>query len=216
MLRVLHTSDLHGHYKALLALRTPFDVWVDTGDFFDNFGRKRTGRIEAEFERKFQARWLSLKQLPARLTAWLDGRPALIVPGNHDFVSLEKYLQRAGANAQRVDTAGVDLLGYRWAGFREIPYIDGEWAGEEHDLRPVCEAALAADPHILLTHGPPGGVLDSTQGYGSPALTALLTYSSHRVALHLFGHCHEDGGRIQETLGVRFVNGACRARVLEL
>ena len=38
-MRVLHTSDLHGKYKRLLAFDEPFDVWVDTGDFFDNVGR---------------------------------------------------------------------------------------------------------------------------------------------------------------------------------
>ena len=38
-MRVLHTSDLHGKYKRLLAVEEPFDVWVDTGDFFHNVGR---------------------------------------------------------------------------------------------------------------------------------------------------------------------------------
>jgi hypothetical protein len=51
-LLILHSSDLHGQYKLLLEghANTDFDVWVDTGDFFDNKGRGRTGRIEGGVE----------------------------------------------------------------------------------------------------------------------------------------------------------------------
>lgn len=217
MIRVLHSSDLHGGYKALFK-HSDFDVWLDTGDFFDNAGRSvGGGRISAEAERKYQHRWLfRYKDLPRRITEWLNGRPALILPGNHDFIDLSGYLARAGANVHAITTAGVECLGLRWAGFREIPYIDGEWVGEIHDFSDAVFSTWAAEPDILVTHGPPGGILDTEQGYGSPALTKALAYQPHGIRVHFFGHCHWDGGKVVEEMGVRFINGACRAMVHEL
>ena len=48
---MLHSSDLHGGYSALLSVFEPFDVWLDTGDFFPNRSPVATrGRIELKRE----------------------------------------------------------------------------------------------------------------------------------------------------------------------
>lgn len=217
-MKVLHSSDLHGNYKRLLVdhAESDFDVWLDTGDFFDNFGRKRTGRIEPVRELQYQTKWLGWTGLLGRFTTWLRGRPALIMPGNHDFISLAPRLKAAGANAQAIPLEGTHLLGMKWAGFREIPYIDGEWAGEEVDFTTQIEGVLASSPDILVTHGPPGGILDDEEGYGCPALTSALMYQAHNIRFHFFGHVHRDGGKTEEALGIRFVNGATKARIHNL
>lgn len=219
-MKVLHSSDLHGRYKYLLEhpAGTEFDVWLDTGDFCDNAGRSAGGgRINAEVERRYQARWLDrYKDLPRRLVAWLRGRPALVMPGNHDFVSLDVYLRRAGANVLRVTTAGVECLGWRWAGFREVPWIDGEWEGEQHGFKRQLEETWAADPDVLVTHGPPGGILDEAMGYGNPELTNRLAYYPHNIRAHFFGHTHANGGEDVEEMGVHFYNGACTTKLHEL
>ena len=217
-MRILHSSDLHGHYKLLLRdhADTEFDLWLDTGDFLDNKGRGQRGRIEPDVEQIYQHRWLSYRDLPRRLAAWLRGRPALLVGGNHDFIDLRTRLALVGANATSVTTEGVELLGLRWAGFREINYIEGEWAGETHDPSVVADLAFKADPDVLVTHAPPLRILDSTRGYGISALTTFFSYRGHRIRAHFFGHAHEDGGKEREEMGVRFCNGACHATLHDL
>lgn len=215
MTRVLHTSDLHGRYKPLLAFDQELDVWVDTGDFFPNKGRRPgTGfQILAEFERRYQVRWLHLKKLHGRLAAWLRGRPAVTIPGNHDFLCLAQVLQSAGADAHRVEPRGVEVAGLTWAGFREIPAMDGEWPGETDDFSAVVDQVWRTKPDVLVTHAPAEGILDGTDGYGVPELGMALRTRGHRLRAHLFGHEHEDGGKRAELDGVLHHNGATRMTV---
>jgi len=209
-MKVLHTSDLHGSYKGLLRTDIDFDVWVDTGDFFPN----RT-RGDRTVEVGYQARWLALKSLPERLAAWLDGRPLISVPGNHDYVSLSAALRGAGAEAHEVTPAGVTVGGLTWAGFREIPWIAGEWNGETHDFGALIEATWETQPDVLVTHAPAGGILDggTGKGYGIPGLASALSWKPHTIKAHLFGHTHECGGQSVSEVGVLFANGAGTASV---
>jgi Icc-related predicted phosphoesterase len=191
----------------LLAHRASFDVWLDTGDFFPNCGRvQATGhRIDPETERRYQLCWLEDTNLLARLSEWLAGRPALSVSGNHDFVSMAALLREAGADAHEITTEGIRVSGYTWAGFREVPWMGGEWEGEVENFTALVDAAFSADPDILATHAPPTGILDSPGLFGIPKLKEALTGRAHRIRAHFFGHEHDDGGkwvRIGRTLCV--------------
>ena len=221
MLQILHSSDLHGNYKALLATTAAFDLWVDTGDFFPNRGRvPATGyQIVGPMERRHQARWLEYKALPGRLARWLDGRPALSVAGNHDFVSLTVALRAAGADAHEVTAAGLDRCGLRFSGFRHIPRLSGEWPGETDDFSALIAEALGAGPDVLVTHAPPAGVLDrGGADYGIPGLRdAIAGGQAPGLRAHLFGHDHACAGEdCTAAGGVRFYNGATRIRLLTL
>lgn len=216
MTRILHTSDLHGSYKALLACTADFDLWLDTGDFFDNVGRvtKTQGLIDPRYEAVSQIKWLGYKNLAARITAWLNGRPAVIMPGNHDFVSLATALKKAGANVHVVTPQGVTVMGIKFAGFREVPYIDNEWVGETQDFNALIDQTFASNPDILVTHAPAAGILDETEyvgytGHGIKSLTPALTYAAPaNLKHHFFGHCHKSGGQTIEEMGIQFHNGA--------
>lgn len=222
-MKILHSSDLHGKYKRLLQDHkdTDFDVWVDTGDFFPNrcSARALTGRVSASEEIAYQRRWLQWTNLPERLTDWLQGRPAVILPGNHDFVSLAEALFQVGANEWEPQSP-FELQGFTFAGFREVPYLIGEWAGEVHSFEEQVSAVCQASPDILLTHAPPAGILDaphkSALHCGIDALTTAFAYRGLSPTLHLFGHVHEHGGQEAEEMGIRFVNGAGFARIVEL
>lgn len=218
MLRILHTSDLHGAFEPLFANEVEFDVWLDTGDFLPNYGRAaHTGhRIDAELERRHQQQWLEAADLPARLHAWLDGRPALLVPGNHDFISLVAALQAAGVEAQEITTAGIHVCGHTWAGFREVPWMAGEWVGERDNLATLVDAAFASHPDILATHAPPAGILDSPGCFGVPELTTALIGRDHHIRAHFFGHEHDDGGRWLQVGRTLCVNGAAALVVVTL
>ena len=209
-MRVLHTSDTHGNYKKVLkALEAGgFDVWIDTGDFFPN-----KTRGNAQIEVKFQTKWVGYKNLGKRIVAALDGRPLVSVGGNHDYANLAQIVRDAGGTAYDMGDGAAVINGKTFAGFREIPWIMGEWNGEtvNGDFGPIVEKALGANPDVLVTHAPPAGILDDkTHGGGISPLTTALTWQPHNVIAHFFGHIHETQGSVTE-MGIRFINGAEKA-----
>lgn len=214
-MKIGHASDRHGHYERLERVETP-DIWVLTGDFFPNVGRAATGRIEAEAERGYQLRWW--RHNGPSVVRRLRGRPVVVCDGNHDFIRLASALRRAGHAAPVFDVeagAPIEIDGQRFSGFRAVRRIEsGEWVGEQHGFDAEIDRVWAHDPAILVTHAPPGGILDG-RGLGIPPLTSALTYRPHRIGLHVFGHIHEDGGREHSEVGVRFVNGATKVMMVE-
>jgi Icc-related predicted phosphoesterase len=215
-MRILHTSDLHGGYKKLWR-ETDFDIWIDTGDFFTNAFNWGAESLSPSHEVIHQCLWWERKSLGPRIKEWLNGRPAICVSGNHDFVDICYLLQDAGVDVHNpTQMGGCTVDGIKYAGFAEIPYINGNWSGETHELQPFVDKAMNADPEILLTHAPPAGILDEQAGYGINALTAALMYRGHNIHSHLFGHTHRNGGEQEVHMDIKFYNGARHALIHEI
>ncbi len=208
-MKILHSSDLHGSYKELLmALEGDFDVWVDTGDFFPN-----KTRGDRNIETSFQNKWFSWKNLGGRIVKALGDRKMICVGGNHDYTDLASLIREAGGNAENISDGPVEYGGLSFAGFREIPWIIGEWNGETHDLSDLVRNAIGADPDVLVTHAPPAGILDTRKYRGGiEGLAMALNYQPHRIKYHFFGHIHENGGKAVDEMGIKFVNGANHIR----
>ena len=191
-MRILHSSDLHGDWGNLLSHlgQSDFDLWVDTGDFFPN-----STRGKAESEKPYQEGLF--EKIQTKLVRALGARTLICVGGNHDYTDLAELVRRAGGMAHNVSDGPIKYDGLTFSGFREIPYIQGEWNGEEHDLVPVVRAAMDTKPDVLVTHSP-GGLLNGGPGghWGIPYLHACLMYSEHQVRAHLFGHIHEAGQKV--------------------
>lgn len=218
MTKILHTSDLHGAYHKLLTqLETVPDlsVWVDTGDFFPN--KTRGTPIEHDYQRKWAIEWTKVTHRIAKIC--IDRNISVIsVSGNHDYVSLANLLKISGMAASNVfdlssATNSTIVHGIKFAGFREIPWIVGEWAGETElaEFKDIINTAMAHNPDILVTHSPPGGILDNaTDGgtWGVPAITSYLMNVPHNVKVHLFGHVHGDGGKQVFEGDIQFSNAA--------
>ncbi len=224
-MRILHTSDLHGRYKPLLTwlARDDYDIWVDTGDFLPN---KAAGSLPFDMaQRRHQLRWLGFKQLARRISDALDGRPAVCVAGNHDFLQLAGSLRAKTPHAFQI-TAGqtIEVQGVRFAGFDTVPgEEDSRWRGcwAQDRFEPVVEAAVSAKPDILVTHAPPHGVLDQSAvsdeaHWGIKALEDVVRANRAPWRLHLFGHVHQTGGSQQEMNGVRHVNSALGSQIVTL
>lgn len=212
---IFHASDFHGRYKTntrslgydAFPDMTP-DLWILTGDMFPN---KTRGR-EAE-EIPYQARWFRHKC--DSIISRLRGAPVLCVGGNHDYINMALRLRSQGVEAYEVTPQGVTVKGIRFAGFREIPYIAGEWNGESDRgtlQERVFDTFEEGNPDILVTHAPPQGILDGTgfdeEHVGIEPLTTALMYRNHNVKVHCFGHVHEQGGRSITEHGIRFYNSA--------
>lgn len=259
-MKILHTSDLHGNWRFLLQY-TDFDVWVDTGDFIPNISRGESIEAKSQnlwltkpgsiwesqmrpwllqrYGEAARAWGLTPREMPPEgssivkeLTRWLAGRPVITVQGNHDFTSFAEPLRAAGARAHDVGAQGpVQVDGLRFAGFREIPFVTGEWAGEvgrdeedpliDEQFRLLVRKVAGARPDVLLTHSPPAQILDYSipkRGHcGVSALYSWLMYQNHTVRLHLFGHVHECYGteKIEEP-SILFSNAATGGRIIEI
>lgn len=223
-MRVLHTSDLHLYdMRDLLRIMEKmrdFDAWIDTGDFFPNCPGNRARITSKEGNIPFQNAALD-KFIKFGLMDWLGDRPLIAVPGNHDFISLADELRKRGfKNAHEINTDGQVILGRRFAGFPNIPYIQGEWMYETHKsyFGILAGKVLETNPEILLLHAPINGVLDSV-GWGHkgmPFLGHSLMYQETSVSAVFCGHVHLEGGK-SETLGdIRFFNGAGKALIHEI
>ena len=216
-MRILHTSDLHGEWarkefrENVQKSLNEFDVWVDTGDFFPNITR---GAVRVEVPQ--QHSWVKSYQVCESILSFLDGRPMISVPGNHDYISLAEKLKEAGGSAYEITPSGVEVLGLIWAGFREIPWIIGEWNGETNspELQVIVDKVWETNPDILVTHSPPGGILDNRRGVNS--LGTALRYKENKIRAHLFGHIHELGGQEEKILDCTFYNGARGAHIITL
>ena len=208
-MRIGHFSDIHGNIRKLLASSELPDVWVCSGDLFPN-----ETRGDRDIEPAFQAAWF--KGVVDSLIARLGGRPVIWVGGNHDYVNLVELLRENGYEAAYDATvAPVDIGGHRFAGAEGIPWIAGEWRTEEQDLTPMVDRVFEMDPTILVTHGPPAGILDAV-GYGNRPLTTALAYRPHRIVAHLFGHAHDHGGQSIHEMGIHFFNGAEHVRFIDV
>lgn len=220
-MQVLHTSDLHGRYKPLLRAlaQDDYDLWIDTGDLLPNPNRDRHGHDWHATNRTHQSKWLGFKSLAKRIAEALDGRPAILVRGNHDFVSLAQRLKPRGVPVTEL-TAGVSVEHgeHRFAGFGEVVRHHGRWSGEVEQgaFEPLVRATMDQAPTVLCTHSPAYGVLDQVDTsvatddahIGVRALAQALEHGAHDVRLHLFGHVHETAGQQVDRFGVRCSNGA--------
>jgi Icc-related predicted phosphoesterase len=217
-MRIFHFSDVHGEIDWLgLADFSGIDLIISTGDFFPNCSR---GNVSKEIG--FQTSWWNRNR---DFVAGVFGSiPILVVNGNHDYICLAENLNNVGCSATLVTPDGVIVSGTRFSGFREIPYIAGEWNGEktESELSRIVTRTFDSDPEILVTHCPPAGILDQVGGYGgrgisigSCSLLDALSYRDHRIRAHLFGHNHNQPGTI-EHMGIRFHNNACGWDIVEV
>ena len=189
-MRIVCISDTHGRVGAE---RIPDgDVLLHGGDLCSSSGG--LGDLEAS------ARWL--RSLPHR--------HKVIIAGNHDFCLQEKPTEARAAlyeltylEDESVCIEGLRIYGSPWQprfcnmdfNLLRGPELRATWS------------AIPADTDVLITHGPPFGVLDRTwhgQLVGCEELALRL--EDLQVGLHVFGHIHEGYG--QRRVGQRLALNA--------
>ena len=147
--------------------------------------------------------------------AWFSSLPhkwKITIPGNHDrMFEKEEFLARVSFGEgldgvrilidQEIEVEGLQIWGSPWT-----PRYGNGWAfqldpGTEH-WKKIPEGL-----DILITHGPPFGVLDRVRGQhvGDKALLTELGRAEPRY--HVFGHIHDGHGEFSAG-GVHFVNAA--------
>jgi predicted phosphohydrolase len=133
---------------------------------------------------------------------WLEGLPhrhKVVVAGNHDFLfEREPALARALVHgAVYLEDSGAEIEGLRIWGSPWQPWFF-DWAFNLRRGAPLREKwdLIPGGTDVLITHGPPCGVLDPVEA-GELVSCADLLEAVERVRprLHVFGHIHEGYGR---------------------
>lgn len=191
-MKIVIISDTYNKHRALTL--PPGDVLIHCGD--------ATMRGTYDEFRAF-GKWF--QEQPHRIK--------LFVPGNHDFVcQSEPTMAREMLGCynrgmtfmlvdQRVGAGPLKVYGTPW-----VPNLEG-WAfyGRHSELeRRFREIPLDTD--ILVTHGPPWGILDKGMNhFGSEELAIALKPLD--LQLHCFGHIHESYG-VEDHGGGRYTVNA--------
>ncbi len=147
---------------------------------------------------------------------WLGELPhrcRIVVPGNHDYW-LESDPSRRSllSNATVLIDEAIDIEGLRVCGSPVTPLYGGAFGRSSSEDRSRLYSQIPDGTDILITHGPPYGILDASYGsdyhQGDPVLLEAVVRL--RPKLHVFGHVHLDrrSPRIVESEHTTFVNAA--------
>jgi Icc-related predicted phosphoesterase len=190
--RIVAISDTHEQHGSIIVPEG--DILVCAGDITIN------GRPAAVSE----------------FNTWFAAQPhryKLLIAGNHDFLfekdnSYARSLISSGIIY--LENSGCEIMGLKFWGSPVTPWFF-DWAfnkqrGEE--IRRFWDK-IPLDTDVLVTHGPPLGILDkNTRGDETGCLDLRNALYKVRPRLHIFGHIHEGYG-IAEQDGMILVN-ACQ------
>lgn len=135
----------------------------------------------------------------------------ILVAGNHDGC-LAQCRPLEDTELEYLCDSGCEFEGMKFWGSPWTPKF-GRWyfMKTESELGDVF-SQIPQDVDVLITHGPPYGILDKIDGrdehVGSKALNrqVLSREMMPQLKLHVFGHIHEQGGKEFDTTFVKFVN----------
>jgi len=145
--------------------------------------------------------------------AWLGELPhphKLVVPGNHEFLlETDPSLCRQITNATVLINDSTTINGVKIWGSPLTQHYGGAFGRSNATDRVRIYNTIPADVDILVTHGPPYGILDSSDEYPGPAGDPELRDAVRRVKprLHIFGHIHAGYG-VLPTVHTLFINAA--------
>ncbi len=145
---------------------------------------------------------------------WLARQPhrhKVVIAGNHDW-GFQRTPARARAllrHATYLEDSLAEVDGLRIWGSPWQPWFY-DWAFNlERGPQIAAKWALIPDGiDVLVTHGPPLGILDRTsRGEAVGCADLLAAIDRVRPRLHVFGHIHEAYGRLERD-GCIFVNAS--------
>ena len=200
-MRLVVTSDCHG--KLAHAQIPDGDVLILAGDIFAN--RSGDPDVDAAFQLN------AMRELDD-YCGTLGFKHVLLIAGNHDWV-FERYkgAHRVLKNIVYLEDTGTEIDGVKFWGSPHQPWFYDwafNWKRDGHELEHYW-SLIPEDTDVLITHGPPHGILDLPFGKGEPAGCKLLLKRVEvvRPRVHIFGHIHGSYG--QKQIGSTLFVNAC-------
>lgn len=189
-MKIVCISDTHGAHRQIDI--PDGDILIHAGDFSS----------EGQLEEIIQ------------FNHWLGSLPhthKIIIAGNHDllFEAQPKLAQSLISNAIYLEDSGVNIEGLKIWGSPITPFFCN-WAFNRQRGEEIAQhwRLIPKDIDILITHGPPAGILDLNfqgEAVGCEVLGKVVNQIQPRV--HLFGHIHEAYGE-QKSASTHFVNAS--------
>lgn len=147
---------------------------------------------------------------------WFGRQPhrhKIFIAGNHDFFFEQNtqadVMAKLPAGVHYLNDSGVTIEGIHIWGSPVTPWFY-DWAFNRQpgpDIRKHWDK-IPAGTDILVTHGPPYGVLDKTHtGKNAGCADLLEKVKELSPKFHLFGHIHEAYGRVKEAT-TEYVNAS--------
>lgn len=182
-MKIVAISDTHGRHERMMPLPKG-DVLVVAGDFTSH------GKLE---QTKLFGEWLARQ----------DFKHKIVVAGNHnlDFQVDPYAVGELIGNEDNIYYLEDDELVIDGVKFYGSPWTPNyyDWAfmmprGSD-ELKRVW-AAIPEDTDVLITHGPPAGILDNARDgmkSGDADLLARVKQLKN-LSAHIFGHIHEGHG----------------------
>jgi predicted phosphodiesterase len=156
---------------------------------------------------------------------WFDAQPhthKIAIAGNHELgldglgreynlAQIASYTNR-NPNLHYLENSSVVIDGVKFYGSPITPRFH-DWAFNRnpgHDIL-MDWANIEYDTNVLITHGPPYGILDlvadRSENVGCPSLRRAIQGSLSELKLHVFGHIHPAYGTVTED-GIQYVNAS--------
>jgi len=189
-------ADTHGLHDRIKV--PPGDILVHAGDFTE---RGEPAEVDLFLD-------------------WLENQPhphKIFIGGNHDAY-LEQHPDYFAAQVRAIprvtylEDSGAIIAGLRIWGSPVQPWYF-QWAFNRHrgpEIRHHWDL-IPLDTEVLITHGPPAGILDRNfrgERHGCADLLDVINTRLTKLRLHVFGHLHPDGGQCINRDGRLFVNAA--------
>jgi Icc-related predicted phosphoesterase len=192
-MKILFISDTHGQHRKLKNLPQA-DLLIHSGD---------VSRRGEDHEIEDFIRWFSQ----------LDFQYKIFIAGNHDFYFEDETVNRVQKmlpqNTYYLCDTGVTIEGISFWGSPITPTFFN-WAFNRDRGKEIAKYwnKIPESTDILITHGPPFGILDQTQsGLHVGCESLLKKVKSIKPQYHLFGHIHEAYG-VYESAQTTFINGS--------
>lgn len=145
---------------------------------------------------------------------WMGTLPhsdKIIIAGNHDFLFERNPLLARSLirNAHYLEDSGIVLKGFKIWGSPITPWFFNwafnRWRGTQ--IKKHWDK-IPDDTDILITHGPPKGILDQTFSKSKVGCSQLMKAVLRvQPKLHIFGHIHEAYGEVWQN-GTHFINAS--------
>lgn len=144
----------------------------------------------------------------------LDYQYKLFIAGNHDFFFEKKLKEEKQAVLKDrgiiyLENEAIEIGGLKFYGSPVSPWFFN-WAFNVHRGDAIKEYwdKIPNDTDVLITHGPPMGILDANE-YGEKCgcFDLLQAVTEIKPFFHIFGHIHEGYGR-KVINGTEFINAS--------
>lgn len=201
-MKIWHLSDTHCLHDELKIPKV--DMVIHSGDFSNSNNRAINSNEVVNF-----IDWFS--ELPIKYK--------ILVAGNHDVSIENRLILPSNIRAKGIfylENSEVEIEGIKIWGSPITPSFGNNWAWnmKRHKIHAVWEQ-IPLDTDIIITHGPPKGILDLNQDLEMCGCTSLLkVIKKINPIFSFFGHVHSNqncdnsGIRKISSLRTMFSNGA--------